>query len=677
MYDFKITKTDFMINGKKELLLCGELHYFRMEKQYWEKALDALVDCGCNAVAYYVPWFVHEYEEGKFDFTGELCPENDLHTWIQLTQKKGLLGFFRPGPYVYAETTDLGLPKWFSQKYRNAHVKGYQDGKYVDVGMKNNVAHNHPDFIRAAERWYKAVCGEIQDYLAPKGNIVMFQLCNEIPTEDLDDRNPENLGIGREDGLYPRYLTEKYGQASRLNQYYESDFSDLLTIEPHMLEAANPSLAQRDHLEFVYDFYFPAYFQTLRKIARNNGVQVEMIHNAYNPRAISLHYGNNRKNPWLNIGIDCYYSLTGQLGIREGTYFCDYGAEYASNFLAKAPWVIEQESGYWKDYPQVYGPELYLWNLWTIAAGYRGFNMFLFAGCENRPGMGWYGTDHNWQTPVSRTGERLENYPYLARSLSEIKKNQEDLTAPVRHDLLFGVKNDPGLIWKRAARASNDFYFVLKSAGFTPRVCDFAEEPMERLKEAQALCVLSDEAMDETVQEKLCEFVKEGGRLILCGRVPTRDSWSQSCTLLADMFGICAEEMEDKGDDQQKLKLDGKEYYIGRTVQPIMAAAKNILAAEDAGNPAVFYFTLGQGELLLLPFSLEPTFYSQAEAVKLLLGKIGVKPYIFGAKRLRIIPKQNGKAVALNPNPVAAAEEVCLGERRVAVSLEPYEYAIL
>ena len=71
---------------------------------------------------------------------------------------------------------------------------------------------------------------------------------------------------------------------------------------------------------------------------------------------------------------------------------------------------------------------------------------------------------------------------------------------------------------------------------------------MERLKEAQALCVLSDEAMDETVQEKLCEFVKEGGRLILCGRVPTRDSWSQSCTLLADMFGICAEEMEDKGE---------------------------------------------------------------------------------------------------------------------------------
>ena len=91
-----------------------------------------------------------------------------------------------------------------------------------------------------------------------------------------------------------------------------------------------------------------------------------------------------------------------------------------------------------------------------------------------------------------------------------------------------------------------------------------------------------------------------------------------------------------------------------------MAAAKNILAAEDAGNRPYFTLLLARGtaSASILPGT---HIYSQAEAVKLLLGKIGVKPYISGAKRLRIIPKQNGKAVALNPNPVAAAEEVCLG----------------
>ncbi len=64
------------------------------------KSADALVDYGCNAVAYYVPWFVHEYEEGKFDFTGELCPENDLHTWIQL--KKRVACWASSWPLYYA-----------------------------------------------------------------------------------------------------------------------------------------------------------------------------------------------------------------------------------------------------------------------------------------------------------------------------------------------------------------------------------------------------------------------------------------------------------------------------------------------------------------------------------------------------------------------------------------------
>ena len=75
----------FYDKRKKELL-----HAESYTTSAWKsngKSADALVDCGCNAVAYYVPWFVHEYEEGKFDFTGEFCPENDLHTWIQLKKR--------------------------------------------------------------------------------------------------------------------------------------------------------------------------------------------------------------------------------------------------------------------------------------------------------------------------------------------------------------------------------------------------------------------------------------------------------------------------------------------------------------------------------------------------------------------------------------------------------------
>ena len=73
---FQITQHEFLIDGKAQPLLCGEIHYFRMSRSAWEPALDALVAAGCNAVSYYVPWLVHEPEENVFDFTGRFAPEH-------------------------------------------------------------------------------------------------------------------------------------------------------------------------------------------------------------------------------------------------------------------------------------------------------------------------------------------------------------------------------------------------------------------------------------------------------------------------------------------------------------------------------------------------------------------------------------------------------------------------
>lgn len=278
----------FYKEGKPILLLCGELHYFRMPRKSWERALDNLVAAGCNAVAYYVPWFVHEYEEGVFDFSGSAHPCNDLHAWIALTQKKGLIGFLRPGPYVYAECTDLGIPGWFLKRHPDAKVKKYENGRYVNANSLNAAGHNHPEFLAATARWYAAVCGEMLPYLMPRGNIAMVQLCNEIPGDDNDDHNPENLGVGSPEGRYPRYLRETYGTREMLSARYGAQMPELEFVEPHMLEAAAPALAKLDRLSFYYRWYYPAYFEALRGMMRAGGVESLFIHNAYNPRAVSL-----------------------------------------------------------------------------------------------------------------------------------------------------------------------------------------------------------------------------------------------------------------------------------------------------------------------------------------------------------------------------------------------------
>lgn len=677
MKKFEMKERRFLIDGKEEMLLCGEIHYFRMDKKYWEKALDALVEAGCNAVAYYVPWFVHEYEQGKFDFDGSVHPNNDLHEWIRLTMKKGLMGFLRPGPYVYAETTDLGIPRWFTQKYPDAQVKRYENGKYVNASTVHCVAHNNPDFLREVAIWYEHVGEVIRQYLSPQGNVVMVQLCNEIPCDDNDDHNPVNLGIGREDGLYPSYLKQKYGTVESLNEQYGISASAFAEVEPHMLMEADAQKAQAERLEYYYTWYYPKYFQTLHGMMQKNGVDTCFVHNAYNPRAVSLHYHNRKQNPWLNVGVDCYYSLNGRPTVHEGIYYCEYGAEYIRRFLHNVPWVMEQECGYWHDYPQVYGPELYIWNVYAMAAGYQGINMYLFASGVNRLGMGFYGTDHNWQAPVNEYGEKQETFAHIARSLSDMKKNKEVFLADLCYDLAFGIKNDPGLIWTKTAKMTDEMFYSLKAAGFTPQICDFTQASQEELGSHTALVVASDLQMDAEVQEKLLQYAQAGGKLVINGRLPVVDSKGKPCTILADALGICAEKTEFTDQDQEKMICDGVEYFIGKKIQVLDVRKETYLAVTADGKPAAVKCSVGSGCVLVLPYTMDVKFFSQIGALRILLKKAGIVPSITGARMLRVLPKVTGESVILNLHPVEVREKLEIYGRSVDAVLAPFSFMIL
>ena len=657
-WDFRIYKERFYIDGKWAPFLCGEIHYFRVPRQYWGEVLDRLKESGCNAVAYYVPWFVHEYEEGKFDFRGEICHENDLHAWIHMTMERGLLAYFRPGPYVYAETADLGIPKWFTEKYPDARVKRYRNGVYEETCFANSAAHNHPDFLHAVERWYEAVCAEIRKYQAPAGNIVMFQLCNEIPGDDHDDENPVTLGIGSPDGLWPSYLRETYENLEHLNEAYHADFKNWEFIEPYMLRVADAGRYAQEHLRYYYETYFPVYFRRLYEIARGNGIHVQLTHNAYNPRAVSLHYQNKQQNPWLLVGTDCYYSLNGRLGMKDASYYCEFGAGYLKQFLHNTPWVIEQESGYWQDYPVVYGPELYIWNIWTMACGYQGMNMYMFAGGINRPGMGFYGTEHNWQAPVDFRGIPGENYEYICRSISDIRKYQNVFLEETQHDIVLGIKHSPGLIWKPVAKAGNEAYFALKEAGFTPLICDFESMTAAKLAEYSALWVVSDEYMDGKVQMNLEEYVRNGGRLILNGRIPDRTEEGEPCMILAEALGMRVYRTPFQDECQQRIVLEEKEYFIGKNIQKFESVSMRTLAVDKDGKAAVLAGKLGAGEVLVLPFALEVNFIGLSEAVKNLLGGMNIIPLMEYAARLRVIPKKNGEYIILNLHPVEVREEI-------------------
>ncbi|KAJ8965798.1 hypothetical protein NQ314_003896 [Rhamnusium bicolor] len=93
-------QTYFKLNNKQITIYSGALHYFRVPQAYWRDRLRKLRAAGLNAVETYVPWNLHEPQEGVFDFGSGGTKEEDLFVLL------------RPGPYICSEWEFGGLPSW-------------------------------------------------------------------------------------------------------------------------------------------------------------------------------------------------------------------------------------------------------------------------------------------------------------------------------------------------------------------------------------------------------------------------------------------------------------------------------------------------------------------------------------------------------------------------------------
>jgi len=86
----EIRAKQIVIDGEPELVMAGELHYFRVARDEWEQRLDLLQETGCRAVASYLPWVFHELPDGTIDVTGTTRPERDVAAFIDLPHARGL-----------------------------------------------------------------------------------------------------------------------------------------------------------------------------------------------------------------------------------------------------------------------------------------------------------------------------------------------------------------------------------------------------------------------------------------------------------------------------------------------------------------------------------------------------------------------------------------------------------
>jgi len=155
----------FTIGGKDVVLIGGSMHYFRIPQPEWAATFERMKEDGFNIVDVYIPWFIHEPEEGKFDF-------DNLQRFLDMAHKYGLYVVARPGPYINSETDQGAFPRWLSGK---------------DVGFRRNTELDR----KWSKHWYDAVMPLLaRNQITHGGPVIMVQIENEyghpqyIPIEE-------------------------------------------------------------------------------------------------------------------------------------------------------------------------------------------------------------------------------------------------------------------------------------------------------------------------------------------------------------------------------------------------------------------------------------------------------------------------------------------------------------
>ena len=160
------------IEGKDIFIYSAAFHYFRCPEELWRDRFRQIKEAGFNTVETYVPWNCHERimpsglnDNSHFDFS-------DVKRWLKMAHDEfGLYSIVRPGPFICAEYSGGGYPRWLAK---------FCPGGMDDFWLRS-ADHRH---ISWSQHWFDAVCKALADEqitrkpVGEKG-IILIQIENE------------------------------------------------------------------------------------------------------------------------------------------------------------------------------------------------------------------------------------------------------------------------------------------------------------------------------------------------------------------------------------------------------------------------------------------------------------------------------------------------------------------
>lgn len=479
------------LNDRTIPMLSGEIHYWRINPEEWRPVLERVHEMGIRMVATYVCWEFHEIAPGQLDFAGVTDPRRNLVAFLTLLQEMDFDIIIRPGPYIYSEWKNNGVPDRMVKYHR------------LD-----------PRFLSEAEKYIHAVVVVIKPFLATYGGrIVLLQAENEI--DPWPTLFTEPLGLGKTVGIFHQFLKEQYEKIEALNQVWNANYSNFEQVRAVCVEQKDQPERLVRYLDFVR---FKHWF--VKKAAewavstfRQAGVDVPMILNGYDGTG-TQHWGEMERVADV-YGQDIYPSNEFAKWQDEFRFLLEKG-RYA-RAISRVPYIGEFEAGVWHGWHYLTGAltanHYRMAAVGAWAGGIVGWNWYMLVNRDN-----WY------MSPINEWGRTRPELFTTFKKIVDVFQILEPAT--LSHPCRIGVTIDP--LQRSLVRPGESILKAFHDAGFDYEFFDLWAGTCD----AALVFYAGGSWLSRSGQERLLAYVRSGGHLVCMGMVPEYDDFVKNCKLL-------------------------------------------------------------------------------------------------------------------------------------------------
>ena len=409
----KLTREGVLLGDTLVPLLSGSVHYFRLEPDSWRVCLEAMREMGCTVVDVYVPWSVHEGNDGRLDF-GETNPQLDVVRFLQLAAEVGLYALVRPGPHINAELSGFGLPErvlWDHEcQARSA------SGEAVILPMPPQAfpvpSYASRKLMHEACAWLRRVADLLGPLTWPQGPIVLCQVDNEGALYFRDgvheqDYHPDSLRA------FQRFLKERYQSPQQLSQAYAISADSFDISPPQRFDAKDAAglVRQLDWAEYQEALIADAFGEFRAALSHAGLERAPTCHNLPMGESATPLDPTRLGKVVECLGMDYYHvaaesssdailKRTSEVVTRSDAF--DYPA-----------FAVELAAGFPPFFPPLTELDNRFASLSCLAAGIRGFNLYMAVERDR-----WIGA------PIDRFGGKRDFFDFWLSLNQAVERTQ-------------------------------------------------------------------------------------------------------------------------------------------------------------------------------------------------------------------------------------------------------------